>query len=180
MQFYKTYFYPFVKEDAFRFSSFMGSIGGLIGLFAGISLISVVEVLYHVLNAIVATIRDNMYLNRIKPAWTVQKKDVYVNRDHVLYQFMKFVRNFFNKSDFHGLHYTTDKATSAFGRVFWVIVMLLAGICCSLLVSDTVINSELNPIEFAVDEKIWTASDVSFTNNVLKYIFQHDASFLRE
>lgn len=162
MYFYSSFFYPFIKEEALRFSDFMGSFGGLIGLFAGASLISVIEVIYHVFDAIFNTIKSKMRRNILNPAWTVQKADVYVNREHMLYQFVRFLKKYFSRSDIHGLHYITDKGTRVFDRLFWTALTSTSIVCCSLLVFDTITFSELNPVEFSVDEKIWTSKDVNW------------------
>lgn len=84
-----------------------------------------------------------------------------LNQDHVLYHFMKFVKTFLNSSHIHGLRYLTDKEMSVSGRLFWLIVVSISVTCSALLVYDVATISTVNPIEFSVDEKIWTSSDVN-------------------
>lgn len=94
-------------------------------------------------------------------AWTVLANDVHVNRDHALYHFMTFIRQFFNKSDIQGLRNLTDDEMNVLGRLFWLTVVSISVISFSLLVSDIKLSSELSPIEYLVDEKIWTVGDAS-------------------
>lgn len=158
--FHETKFYPFVKEQAFGFFDFIGSLGGLMGLFAGISVISIVEVLFHIFDVVADIIKDKRHRSKIKPAWNVPKTNL-LNQDHVLYHFLKFVETFFIQSDIHGLHYLIERGISRFVRLFWVIVVSSSIVCCAFLVADVIKTTSINPIEFSVDEKSWTSSDVS-------------------
>lgn len=149
-----------VKEKLLGFSDFLGSFGGLIGLFAGISLISVFEVLFHIFDASVSQCMFRRRRNRVIAIRTNKKEEV-LNRDHVLYQLMRFIKSFLSKSGIHGLNYVTNNKINAVGRFFWLIAVQVSTTGCSLLVSNMVSNSELSPIQYTVDDKIWTASEVS-------------------
>lgn len=135
------------------------------GLFAGISMISVIEVVLKTLSAAFETIMRRININKvhaIKASSMPVHKNFFVNREHVLYQCSVFFYKYFKRSDIHGLHYITDKNNHLAWRVFWAITVLTSTIFCLILIFDVTKHAELNPIELRVDDRIWNLEDVSF------------------
>lgn len=133
------------------------------GLFAGISLISVIEVVLGVISAIFQRIMKRINVNKvhtIQAPLVAVPKNISVNREHVLYQCSVFFYKFVKRSDIHGLHYITDNKKKLVERVFWAFTVLTSAIFCLLLIFDVTKHAELNPIEFSVDDRIWNLEDV--------------------
>lgn len=151
-------FNPFVEQLAFGFSEFLGALGGLMGLFAGMSVISAIEVGFHILKIFVEKLSDRRLLkvHAIEVASTPNASDPSV-RKRVFRYFVKTVA----KSDVHGLHFLVDKGRKLWERVFWALIVFLLAIFCFQQIFDVIMYSEDNPIEFGIDEKVWTLNDVS-------------------
>lgn len=151
-------FYPFIEELAFGASDFLGALGGLMGLFAGISVVSVIEVGFHFLRLFVEKVSDRRRLkvHAIKVVETVNKTHPTVGRRTLQY-FVKIVL----KSDIHGIHFLVEGGRKIWEKVFWVLVVFASSIFCSFQIFEVIKYSELNPIEFGIDERIWTINDVS-------------------
>jgi Amiloride-sensitive sodium channel len=47
MKFARDSYQPFVKVVPFSFSDFLSNVGGFMGLLAGVSILSIVEIFYH-------------------------------------------------------------------------------------------------------------------------------------
>ena len=94
-----------------------------------------------------------------------------INRDHVLYQCMEFFTKFARLSSIHGINHIVNKGKTPIEKIFWGMITFISTIFCLILVFDTVEHTELSPIEFGIDEKIWTLNDVRFPNVVLLLFF---------
>lgn len=135
------------------------------GLFAGVSVISIIEVGFLIFLTAFAKFMKFSNRNKIQAIDLTQMplpKIVAVNREHVLYQCSVLFYKFISKSDIDGLHYIADKNKKLIERIFWAVVVSISTIFCSISIFDITKHSELNPIEFAIDDKIWTLEDVSF------------------
>lgn len=151
-------FYPFIKHRVFGFSEFLASIGGLMGLIAGVSVISVIEFFYHFLSHLFPLGRNR----KITPEATnkLRNRNRAVNENHVLYQFSKYVVEFVRASSIHGVPLTTGRNRSRLQKLFWSLIVLFSIGACSYLINDARNLAELNPIAFGIDENIWNVKDV--------------------
>lgn len=138
------------------------------GLFAGISVISIIEVVFQFFLTASKQVVLKIQRNKVYDIEPMQKPrpqnllKALVNHDHVLYQFVVFLHKFVNRSDIHGLHYITDKNNKGVERILWAIIVLTSTVFCSMIIFDAVRNSEISPFEFGIDEKLWNREDVRF------------------
>lgn len=155
--------YPIIKQKDFGSSEIFGSLGGLMGLFAGISVISIIEVVLGIVSTVFKRIEKRINMNKvhlIQAPLTPVPKNISVNREHVLYQCSVFLYKFVKRSDIHGLHYITDRKKKLVERIFWAFTVLTSTIFCLFLIFDVTKHAELNPIQFSVDDRIWNLGDV--------------------
>lgn len=152
------HFYPFVGEPAFVGSDFLAALGGLLGLFAGISVISAIEVVFHFLRLLVAKMTDRRLLkvHRMKANERSIVFSPSVSRRRLQY-FVEIIL----KSDIHGIGFLVEGGRKVWEKVFWALIFFLSTIFCSLEIYELVRYSEVNPIEFGIDENIWTINDAS-------------------
>lgn len=150
-------FYPFIEELAFSVSDFLGALGGLMGLFAGMSVVSAIEVVFHFLKLFVEKMSDRRK-TKVHTIEATTASNIHIHSlCHRSFQyFIKIVA----KSDIHGLHFLVDAGRKIWERLFWALIVFSLAIFCSLQIFDVIKYSEVNPIEFGIDEKIWTINDV--------------------
>lgn len=158
LKYNQNYFFPFVKLQPFLLSDYFGSVGGIIGLVAGGSVISLVELIYHL------AYRPSK--NKFMKNWNTKvqpfgaKPRFRTNKDHVLYQLTKFVKEYISKSDIHGFQYLVDSHQSMCERIFWLIVLSIAVTFCSVITIYIYRHREQNPVVIKIDEKVWKTQNV--------------------
>ena len=158
-----TKFYPLIRQKAFGISDFFGSIGGLVGLFAGISVISLVEFTFHTLEAIKSKVHVTMFRSKVHPMPTINSKcarEIHFNRKHFLYKYFMYVLYFAESGSIHGINHVGNKNKRPMERFFWMAVTLLLMAFCIVLISDLTKDSELTPIDYGIDDKFWSDNDV--------------------
>lgn len=159
----KKAFHALIKHRAYNFSDFLASVGGLIGLLAGASFISLIEILYFLLFNACKQILGVTTTAEIAPqsARTPQRKVVTAWREEsVLHRFSDYFLEFLNKSSVHGVNHVVSGNHKAIGKSLWGIILLISLFTCGFLIKDNLKNSELNPVAFEVDEKLWNVEEV--------------------
>ena len=169
LNFATSLFYPLVQHRIFGVSDFLGSCGGLMGLIAGISVISIVECCFLFISIFFTneTVKINPSFEGLP-----SPRPFLVNHDHIFYHFAKFFTEFMSKSSIHGLHSATDKKSSKMNKLFWLIVVAVSSVFCSWAIFDSVRHAELNPIVIGVDENFWKIEDVS-TKKSKRHLFKN-------
>jgi Amiloride-sensitive sodium channel len=160
-------FQPFVKVEAFAFSDVLGFVGGIMGLIAGVSVLSLVEILYHMVDVLQMKIRLKLRKRRVacdqsKKSNRVIGKVINANQNHALYQLSKFVGQFMKTSDAHGFSYILDKNQSVLGRLFWALAVAASVAACTLLTFSAFENAELNPVAIKIDDEFVNVENVSW------------------
>lgn len=133
------------------------------GLIAGISVISLVEVLYQFLcNLCSCEIRSSTMVTRISVAAVREREErMLSNQARVLYKVMNYISSFVQNSSVHGISYIMNKDQNLLKKLFWLIAVLLSVVTCSVLIIDERQKADLNPTLFSIDEVIWNVRDVS-------------------
>lgn len=154
-----TYFRPSVRYLAFDDADFLAAFGGLMGLLAGISVFSIIELLV----AIVKCCRFSADKSKISPE-TVQRirsqKEYLVNKEHLFYYLSQALVELMRASNIHGVRYLNDKKVKVIERVFWFIIICVLMAFCSILVFNSLNDLQGNSVVVAIDEKIWSVEDV--------------------
>lgn len=167
------FFFPMEKVYPFTFSEYLAYVGGIMGLLAGVSVLSLIEIVFHLLMS--STKKASVYLRSTRvlpmtPKRSVEQartRNIKADENHILYQFSKYVADFMKKSDVHGLNYTIDKNQSMFGRVLWTIIIIGSVVSCYVLVKYSYDHSEKNPVIISIDKKTWNIENVNFLQKLL-------------
>lgn len=157
-----TTFYPLIRFEAFGLSDFLGFFGGVMGLIAGISVFSIIEIALTLIKSVQINCQNSKVGTKKNSRKRFVKKFL-INRDHLLYRLSRIFVEFLRESSIHGVHYLNDKATGLKMKVFWFFAIAASTICCSILVYNSSTELQSNSMFVALDEKIW---------NVEKAIFQ--------
>lgn len=127
------------------------------GLFAGMSVISAIEMIFHFMRQFVAKMYNRRRLKVQALKIVTTSKIISHKTGHRAFQyFIKIAA----KSDIHGVHFLVDQGRKFWEKLFWALVIILLTVFSSWQIFEVIWYSELNPIEFGIDEKIWTINDV--------------------
>lgn len=134
------------------------------GLLAGVSILSVVEFVYHLFSKSCDKVKNLHKLKMVSPTSekVAVEQGTLPNTDHALYHLTKYFNDFMNISDIHGVRYTTDKNLSTLSRIFWTVTVVGSLVACSLLIRDSYRHNELNPVLVKVDTKTWNSNEIGF------------------
>ena len=127
------------------------------GLIAGLSSISLIELVVFLLNTVV-----NKILPRIRPSvhpiakQRPKKVFLEVNKKKI----SMFLAVFMQKSSIHGVSLVANEKKSKIERTFWLVTIILLSILSWYAIFDTMKSAELKPIMISIDEKLWSSSDV--------------------
>lgn len=156
IRFARNFFLPFVKVESLVFSDFLSNVGGMMGLFAGVSVLSVIELLFFIIRSFCYTPHQVVPLSRV----SIRQRAAWRNENHALYQLSKYFVKYVKVSDMHGLHYTREKSLGRIGRIFWVLFILLSISICIFLVFDSIKHSEKSPVTVKIDSRMLSYDDV--------------------
>jgi Amiloride-sensitive sodium channel len=158
--FQESVFNPLVIHIGLNFSDYLATVGGLISLIAGISVISLIEIFYHFAAYLLSLRTSKRLFVKVHPTDQERNKTNVINQDHVLYQCSKYLFAFIKTSSIHGLVYTTKKDEKLVGRCFWTVIVFLSAITCSYQIMETLKHAEMNPVAYEIDEKVWKVDEV--------------------
>lgn len=130
------------------------------GLFAGISVISLFEVGFFIIQTIVARLIDLRNRRSVHEITNVVPKYPVTSSKTVFSKCKVFYFAIMDKSSIHGLHYIVKKKKSIFFKLFWLVIVLASSAFCFLEIFKIIKHSEVNPIEYAMDQKIWDLKNV--------------------
>jgi Amiloride-sensitive sodium channel len=158
-RFAKGKFQPHIKVELFTYLDFLSYLGGMMGLLAGISLLSIFEIIYHVARLLQAEpnrVQNSVITDATRVAWR--------NENHALYQFTKYSKEFLKKSSIHGVHYMTQDHGKC-GRIVWMILVALSVLICSVFIKTFIEQAEKSPVAIAVDSNLRSLDDVRVSDN---------------
>lgn len=146
---------------AFDSSDFLAEFGGLMGLLAGISVFSMIELLM----TIVKAVQVEVCKSKVAPK-TVRKpksgKKFLVNRKHLLYHLIRTLVELLKASNIHGVHFISDKTLSVLERIFWSIIVCVLMAFSSVMVVQSLKDLQSSAVIVSIDDKVWNAEDVRF------------------
>lgn len=152
---------PTIKCPAITISAFLGAFGGLMGLVAGISVFSIIELAFTILKfARLICCKAKVYpIVIVQPKTPHQKFEL--NQKHLFYHLgLNFVK-FLKESGIHGVHYIKDKNLNCLEKIFWIISIAISTILCSIFIIDSLESIHEKSVIIGFDEKIFSKEEVS-------------------
>lgn len=160
----KSSFHALVKQRAYNFSEFVASIGGLIGLIAGVSMMSLVEILYFLFYDSCLKFSSLLSTSTIQPEDLRTEREVFMawQGETAMKKFLNYFKKFLSISNIDGVSMIVKKDHSIIGNIFWAFIVLSSIFFCCYFIKDNASYAELNPVAFEVDEKLWSVEEVRF------------------
>jgi uncharacterized membrane protein (Fun14 family) len=183
----KNFFYALVKHRAFDFTDFLASIGGLLGLIAGVSIISLLEILFFLVSVSCRKLIELKKKSKIEPelerrevivAWseesgasrissvTMSTSSSAASSAQPCTRTCRFFETTFQLSSIHGVNQIVNERQNVVGKVVWTILVLTSILTSGLQIKDYAKNAEMNPVAFEIDEKLWSVEEVEQVDQI--------------
>ncbi|KAL7013324.1 hypothetical protein ACKWTF_015331 [Chironomus riparius] len=152
--FIKNHYNELVRKKQFNEVDFLSFVGGLLGLFAGFSALSFIEVIYWI-------------LSRLKLMILKHKNSIYPTIVHVTESNQQIntrgtkslIKEYFAESSIHGFNYILNSKTIE--TVFWIFAFIFSISLCSTLISQT--NQKLPDSRvISLDENLKSIDKIPF------------------
>lgn len=167
LQYEDNFFQPFERVRALPFLEFLASTGGVLGLTAGLSVVSLIELVFLCYTKLKS--RKKFRIVDVLPGAQRRNKSeaktFKLNQKHALYQLHTYFTEFLARSDAHGAHRMVKRSKLA-SRLFWTFSFVGSILLCCFIVYDTVQHSETNPVMITIDPNFLHLEDVSGVNFV--------------
>jgi len=137
----------YFKEDHFLTShrkefygniDFLADCGGLLGLFLGVSVISLLEIVYF------CTVRLGFNLQRGQTSCQDEIKRVETKSK--LRVLKDLVADYSTRATIQGINYVADTDRSWMERFWWAVVVVLSVFCCVSLILHTIRRYDQSPV----------------------------------
>lgn len=130
------------------------------GLFAAISVISLVEGVFFMIHYSVVRMLGLGNRRVGQEITIVAPFNLSLGHKRIFSKCMMFFFTIMDKSDNHGVHYIVKENKSIVFRLFWLVTVLVSTTVCFWQILDIFKLSEMDPIEYAIDQKIWEIKSV--------------------
>jgi hypothetical protein len=155
--FKETQFITSKRSELYGQTDFFGNCGGLLGLFLGVSVISLLEIVYFF------TIRLFFNLKSEVPVFSYQNNGA--EKDNSKHSFFKIakdlVADYSTKTSIQGLNYIADTSLTLFERLWWLVIFVVSVFCCGLFIFDVFQRYDSSPIIVSLAETETLISSVS-------------------
>lgn len=149
-------FQPFVKFRALTLSDFLSNIGGFMGLMAGVSVLSLVEFFYFLVNGLINRKKVAAHDQLRREANQVTGNSQKHGFSHMYTHFVEFMKS----SDMHGLKYAQGQTRIRCEKMSWTLLVTLSITICSILIKNMNEHAEKLPVVIKIDPEVWTLDDV--------------------
>lgn len=144
-----------IRKKAFGFLDAFTNIGGLLALFGGISVISMIQLLVNVCQCVYAWRRRGGNATTEEPSGRIPS--LFTNFSRKLHHLKKDLKDFIGMTSIHGVR---NLSKSFGGRIFWSAVIVAATSGCVIIIQEWFDIFDRNRVFIEIDEKTWSDNEV--------------------
>lgn len=157
-------FFPLVHQRQFTEIDFLSYIGGTLGLFAGFSILTFLELFfYFIFRPSVRWVREKCR-SKVSSIENMQDKtESRKNNKKLKKTALTTIRYFFSYMEectLHGLNHATFKNLIAIERCFWLVAFVASMVICGLLLSEMREKYVNAPVTISFDGDMKSVKDV--------------------
>jgi Amiloride-sensitive sodium channel len=161
----------YFKENSFLTSQrvehygpidFLATCGGLLGLFLGVSVISLSELMYFCTIRLYMNMQLSEELDHGRTELVEEFQRPYVSKTRRCLKLLKqLMADYFDKTTIQGVNYLAEAKLSVAERLWWAIVVALSTFCCGSLISNIIRQYEQSPVIISYANEETPISEVS-------------------
>lgn len=165
-------FNQLIRRQQYNFIDFMSFIGGIFGLMAGLSFLSIVEVLYWFSVRMFGTCLRKRFIKVAPNLPEIEEELARSKLGGICRKFGSFVLSYLESSTVHSFNYLAK--SNKIDKTFWLIAFTISMICCGFMIAE-VDNKIPNSRVMSLDDSFKHLKDVSsffgrfIMNSRLKY-----------
>lgn len=146
--------YSIVRRKHFTVTEIFAFIGGLFGLFLGISVLSIAEIVVLFLHPL---------FKKMSAFFHSRKSSTNVQKANSLHEKAKnFICTYLRQSDIHGFKFIGKESMNFVERMFWVAIFVFSMTACVLMIMRLCQKLNFNSIVLEVDDQLVDASEIPF------------------
>jgi Amiloride-sensitive sodium channel len=134
------------RTELYGRTEFLANCGGLLGLFLGVSVMSVLEIVYF------CSIR--VFFNRRIDDTSIDLEENVQKTSGVFQILRDLIADYSTKTTIQGINYVGNTELSRTERFWWTIFFVISSFCCGSLIFDTARHYQQSPVivTLATDE----------------------------
>jgi Amiloride-sensitive sodium channel len=155
--FKENHFLTSQRIEFYGMNDFLADCGGLLGLCLGVSVLSLLEILYFCTIRLGCNLQRGQITSRqdeLKDGHKEAKSAVQVLKD--------LVTDYSLKTTIQGINYAADIERSLLERFWWFIVVIFSIFCCGSLICDIVRRYNQSPVVVSYEDVETQITEVKF------------------
>jgi hypothetical protein len=176
----ETFVDVFFKENEFAImklqrkfteNEFLSYMGGTMGLFAGFSFLTVLELVFYFMFR--PAVRKIKCKSKVSPlqAWTKQESPQSNKVLKLVQKSTSYFYHYMEESSLHGLNHASFRNLRSVERIFWSVAFVISMISCGFLLTKMYVRYKNAPVIISFDGDIKNIDKVSFTSRVFGWLF---------
>jgi Amiloride-sensitive sodium channel len=150
------------RVERYGATDFLATCGGLLGLFLGVSVISLLEIAYFCTVGLFSKLKVNKIVDDGQTVPVEYFQDFYVKKSKRCFKLLKdLMADYFTKTTIQGFNYVSAERLSWIERVWWAVVIALSTLCCSFLISSIIKQYEKSPVVISYANEETSISEVT-------------------
>lgn len=149
--------FPIVRRKHFNVTEIFAYVGGLLGLFLGISVISFVELFVALLHPL---------FKKFATLFSFRENSLLLNCNHNRYfKGISFVKSYFafymNESSIHSFNFIAN-ASNCFERIFWLLTFSFSMTGCVFMILQLHRTMDFKAVSLVIDDQVMKVAEIPF------------------
>ncbi|CAO1403765.1 unnamed protein product [Diamesa tonsa] len=160
IKFQKNEFFSVIRKKQFSKTDFISYCGGILGLFAGISVLSFIELIYYFTIRVVGDWKRS----KVVPIANIESLQSFPKQaeNKIMKTLKTYTLKYFKGTSIHGFNYSVDSTRSLFERFFWTAVIFVSSLACIYMFYELIDKIQSNPIVDNLSDEANHISEIPF------------------
>jgi Amiloride-sensitive sodium channel len=152
------------RTEAYGMTDFLANCGGILGLCLGVSVISLLEILYFCTIRLYVYLRTDQSTNQTITIFVEELQYFRYKKRRVMKTMKELVADYSSKTTIQGTKYVADSNLTPIERVWWATVVVISIYCCGSLISDMFGRYNETPLIITYANEEMLISEVNMNN----------------
>lgn len=122
-----------------------------------------VEVLYFLFFIVIRKLTEIKHSGRIQP---VREVIMAWSEENSTHRITESIAAFMRDSSIHGMTQIVSDEQNVIGKLLWALIVIASLLTCGSFIQNYVKNSDIMPVSFEIDEKLWSLEEVKHSTYI--------------